>query len=284
MARPLRLEFPGAIYHITSRGNARLPIFEDDQDRFHFLEVLKNSVERFNWLCHAYCLMENHYHLVVETPEGNLSQGMRHINGVYTQDYNRRHHRMGHIYQGRYKSIVVDRDSYLLELCRYVVLNPIRAGMVEEPGQYVWSSYRATAGLERRPSFLTADWILAQFDARQEQARRGYRRFVLAGIRGPRPWESLRSQCILGSELFVERLKPAIKDKSMIREIPKRERLAFRPSLDVLFGKEKKRDKTDRNEAIRAAHMEYGYSLTEIAENLGLHYTTISKIVKQGSR
>jgi putative transposase len=125
MARPLRIEFPGALYHVTARGNARQDIFLDDEDRQRFLGVLARGVSRFHLLLHAYCLMENHFHLVVETPEANLSKAMRQLNGVYTQAFNRRHKRVGHVLQGRFKAIVVDRDSYLLELCRYVVLNPV---------------------------------------------------------------------------------------------------------------------------------------------------------------
>ena len=282
MARPLRLEFPGAIYHITSRGNAHLPIFEDDHDRQRFFITLQEVVKRFNWLCHAYCLMENHYHLLVETIDGNLSQGMRHVNGVYTQDFNRRHNRVGHVFQGRYKSIVVDRDSYLLELCRYVVLNPVRTGLVSQPGTYPWSSYRATAGLGKGPSFLTIDWILGQFDGRRSEAQKRYRRFVLAGIGKPSLSEKVKTQCILGTEEFIEKIRPALDDRSTLREIPKRQRLAFRPSLERLLGKENGETREERNEAILSAHLEYGYSLSEIARHLGLHYTTISKIVKEG--
>ena len=154
MARPLRIEFPGAIYHITSRGNARLPIFEDITDRTRFLEVLDGVVKRFKWRCHAYCLMNDHYHLIVETPEGNLSLGMRQLNGVYTQSFNRRHRQGGHIFQGRYKAILVERETFLLDLCRYVVRNPVGAGLVKEAEKYFWSSYLATAGIEKRPPFL----------------------------------------------------------------------------------------------------------------------------------
>ena len=136
MARPLRLEFPGAVYHVTSRGNARAAIFLDDEDRPIFLGVLGAVVARFGWLCHAYCLMDNHYHLLLETPDPNLSRGMRQLNGVYTQRFNRRHGRVGHVLQGRFKAILVDRDGYLLELARYLVLNPVRAGRVKDPGRY----------------------------------------------------------------------------------------------------------------------------------------------------
>ena len=128
MARPLRIEYPG-----TARGNARMPIFEDDADRAGFLDLVEAATTRFNWRCYAYCLMDNHYHLLVETIDGNLAVAMRHINGVYTQQFNRTHHRVGHLFQGRFKSVLVDQNSYLLELCRYIVLNPVRAGMVELP-------------------------------------------------------------------------------------------------------------------------------------------------------
>jgi putative transposase len=143
MARPLRIEFSGALYHITSRGDRREAIYEDDTDRESFLETLAEVVERFNWVCHAYCLMSNHYHLIVETPDANLSKGMRHLNGVFTQVSNRRHNRTGHLFQGRFKGIIVDQDSCLLELTRYVVLNPVRAKMVKDPGDWPWSSYGA---------------------------------------------------------------------------------------------------------------------------------------------
>src|SRR3990172_7313322 len=208
MARPLRIVFPGAIYHVTSRGNARAAIFKEDADRELFLEVLQQVVERFNWLCHAYCLMDNHYHLMIETPDGNLSAGMRQLNGVYTQRFNRRHGRVGHIFQGRFKAILVDRDSYLLELCRYVVLNPVRAGMVKKPSAYPLSSFRPTMGLDPVPRFLTVDWVLSQFARTKVSARRRYREFVEAGIGLPSPWEALKGQTLLGGEGFVEKLKP----------------------------------------------------------------------------
>ena len=147
MARPLRIEYEGALYHLTSRGNARERIFFTDSDREAFLGILGDVVERFGWLCHAYCLMTNHYHLLIETPNANLSRGMRHLNGVYTQWINRHNKRTGHIFQGRFRSILVEKESHLLELARYVVLNPVRAKMVRSPRDWRWSSYRATSGL-----------------------------------------------------------------------------------------------------------------------------------------
>ena len=189
MARPLRIEFPGALYHLTARGNARREIFLEDGDRWMFLSILADLVKRGNWICHGFCLMDNHYHLLIETPDGNLSEGMRQLNGIYTQKFNRNHAKVGHVFQGRFKSIVVDKDAYLLELCRYIVLNPVRAGMVEHPKDYLWSSYRATAGLTKKPDFLTSDWILAQFGDDRKRAKKEYRKFVLAGISEESPWE-----------------------------------------------------------------------------------------------
>ncbi len=133
MSRPLRIEFAGALYHVTSRGDGREVIFLGDEDRHRFLDVLSDLVHDFNWAVHAYCLMDNHYHLLIQTPEGNLSKGMRHLNGVYTQRLNRRHGRVGHVFQGRYKAIIVQKESYLLELARYVVLSQSSYGAHSRP-------------------------------------------------------------------------------------------------------------------------------------------------------
>jgi putative transposase len=151
MARPLRIQFAGALYHVTSRGDGREAIYIQDQDRQVWLEVLGHVCERFNWVVHAYCQMGNHYHLLVETPEGNLAKGMRQLNGVYTQRFNQAHARVGHVFQGRYKAILVQKEAYLLELSRYVVLSPVRARMVGEAGDWPWSNYRATAGMAPVP-------------------------------------------------------------------------------------------------------------------------------------
>ena len=281
MARPLRIEYPGAIYHITSRGNARQPIYKDDKDRETFLEMLGSVVSRYGWICHAYCLMGNHYHLLIETPDGNLSQGMRQLNGIYTQHFNRRHGRVGHVFQGRFKAIVVDRDSYLLELCRYVVLNPLRAGVVGSPGRYKWSSYRATAGIVRSPSFLTTDWVLSEFGRIRRKAQDRYKEFVKGGIKKPSLWENLRGQILLGDDKFVVRLEPYLKDVQEVREVPRVQRFVNRPLLEELFRDIKGKSKSIRNKMIREVHLSYGYTLVEIARVAGLHYTTVSRIVNQ---
>ena len=279
MARPLRIEFPGAIYHVTSRGNAQQAIFEDDGDRRQLCAVLGGAVERHGWLCHAYCLMDNHYHLMIETPDGNLARGMGRLNGLYTQRFNRRHGRVGHLFQGRYKAILVERESYLLELCRYVVLNPVRAGLVRRPAAYRWSSYRATAGREPAPRFLTTDWILSQFGKRRGRAQARYAAFVKEGAALPSPWPGLRGQAVLGGEGFVRGLRPLLDEAVGLDEVPRAQRLLGRPELARTLDAWEGMPKAERNRRIAEAHLSHGYTLTEIARHLGLHYTTVSKIV-----
>ncbi len=276
MARPLRVEFPGAVYHVTSRGNARQSIFIDDENRGGFLDVLSIVVERFKWLCHAYCLMENHYHLLIETPNGNLSKGMRELNGVYTQWFNQRDRRVGHLFQGRYKAILVEKDSHLLSLCRYVVLNPLRVGLIKKPEQWRWSSYRATIGLVKRPSFLTVDWVLSQFGGRKRVAREKYRRFVMEGIDKESPWETLKGQIFLGTDEFIKQLSGLLDEKESIKEVPRVQRYVARPPLRELFKGKKGKDRTAYD-----AYVRYGYTMKEIAEHLGFHYATISRAIKR---
>lgn len=279
MARPLRIEYPDAVYHVTSRGNARNDIFLSDQDRTDFLSVLEIVVKRYNWLCHAYCLMDNHYHLLIETPDGNLSQGMRQLNGVYTQKYNWRHSKTGHVFQGRYKAILVDKDNYLLELCRYVVLNPVRANMVRKPEEWKWSSYKATAHLKTVPEYLIVDWILSIFSKNKSESQKFYRKFVREGIDTGSPWDELQGQILLGEEGFVEKCKDALSDKEKHKEIPRSQRYLNKPLLTKLF--EKADNKNERNNRISAAHIKYGYTLKEIADYLGIHYSTVSRAIKQ---
>ena len=279
MARPLRVEYPGAVYHITSRGNAGNNIYRDDQDRKTFLNVLTEVVKKCNWYCLAYCLMGNHYHLLIETPEANLSCGMRQLNGIYTQKYNRRHRNVGHVFQGRFKSILVDKENYLLELSRYIVLNPVRAKLVESPEQWPWGSYRATAGLIKAPEYLLVDWILGMFGTNRQLAQKHYQQFVRQGINGKSPIDELQEQIILGDKAFVEKIQEMIKDKEDIVEIPRIQRFAGRQSLEELFSDAAELTKELRNKKISRAHLEYGYTLKEIADLIGVHYTTVSKIV-----
>jgi putative transposase len=224
VARPLRLEFVGALYHLTARGNARADIYSDDEDRHLFLDLLAKEISQQGWRCYAYCLMGNHYHLLIETPEPNLVAGMRRLNGVYTQAFNRRHKRVGHVFQGRYKSIVVDRESYGLELCRYIVLNPVRARMVRGPENWVWSSFRASAGRVATPAWLDTGWVLGQLGGRA-----AYERFVRDGIGKHPPWEKLRGQIWLGGEAFLRRMQRLAEGKAL-SNVPRAQQRPARPT------------------------------------------------------
>jgi REP element-mobilizing transposase RayT len=274
MARPLRIEYPGALYHITSRGNARQDIFFDDIDRNRFLSILARVVHDYNWIVYAYCLMSNHYHLLVETADATLSAGMRQFNGIYTQGVNRRHGRTGHVFQGRFKGILVQKESHLLELCRYIVLNPLKAGMVDSADGWKWSSFRATAGADPTPEFLSTEWILAQFAQSRVKAQKLYRQFVLAGITKESVWKDLKAGTFLGSISFVDTIKDSLREISL--EVPRRQRHIGRPPLAELFphGNEEK----DRQLAVARGH---GYTLQEIGEHLALHYATVSRRAKR---
>ncbi len=281
MARPLRIEYPGAVYHITSRGNDKKSIFKDDQDRETFLTILAHVTKRYHWLCHAYCLMGNHYHLLIETPDGNLSLGMRQLNGVYTQARNKRHHKTGHLFQGRFKAILIQKDTHLLEVCRYVVLNPVRAGIAELPEDWAWSSYRATAGKEPLQPCLTTDWVLGQFSRTKNKAEKEYREFVKGGIDKKDIWIEVKGQTILGKDDFVESLVDHIKRHEDIPEIPKSQRYANRPELEKIFPKSIRENKQVRDKKIAEAVEKYGYTQRAIADHLGMHFTYVSRILKK---
>ena len=278
MARPLRIEYDGALYHVTSRGNDRKSIFKDDGDRELFLHTLAQVNDRFHWICHAYCLMNNHYHLIIETPDGNLSKGMRQLNGVYTQTFNKRHSRVGHVFQGRFKAILVQKDSHFLEVCRYVVLNPVRAKTISHPRQWKWSSYHATAGVAKVGGCLRVDEILSHFGQRRAIAQEKYCEFVQAGIGSPSIWQGLEAQSLLGVEGFADGLRRLVTEKQQIREIPKGQRFVGRPSLEKLFSP-KSRGKASRDQLIVRAVTQHGYSQMNVANFLALHYSTISRIV-----
>lgn len=236
MARPLRIDHAGAIWHVTSRGNERGDVFRDDGDRERFLAVLGRAVGLFRWRLHAYVLMGNHYHLVLETPEPTLSRGMAYLNGVYTQYFNRRHGRVGHLFQGRFKAVLVEKESHLLQLLRYVVLNPVRAGACSTAAAWRWSSFGATAGLVRPPAWLHLDWTLAQFARDEREARRKYRAFVADGLQGQyQPWGDVRSQIYLGSEDFAARWSGIAGGRSLSPGIPLAQREPVRPGVDVVF-------------------------------------------------
>lgn len=285
MARPLRIEFPGAVYHVTSRGDRREPIFVDDTDRLALLDVLGGGLDRFDACALAWCLMGNHYHFVIQTRLGNLSLLMRHINGVFTQRFNQRHRKVGHLFQGRFKAVLVDRDSYLLAVCRYVELNPVRAGMVPHPGDWPWSSYGALTGQAPCPPWLdrSAVWgyLLGEdvsTDALTEKAGRAYADLVAAG-KDVALWpDHLRQQMYLGDEAFVQRMQALATDRAVSdKEIPKAQRASPKTLQDWLA------EMPSRDEAIVAAHRESHISLSDIARALGLSVSRVSRIVARES-
>ena len=271
MARPLRIEFPGAIYHVIARGNAREPIFVDDYDRRLFLAELGKTAERLDWWLWAYCLMGNHYHLVLETVQPTLARGMRDVNGNYSQAFNRRHDRVGHLFQGRYRSILLDKEGYLPQVVRYVLMNPVKAGLVDQPSDWYWSSFLATAGIAEIPPRLAVQRVLALFDPDSDRAPRTF-----AGTfshDGPAiDWvTSGKNRSALGKAAFIEDLGTRVPS----------------PSPEVARG-----DRTwktlgsfqaeafSRDEAIRAAYASGVYTLRAIASHFGLHYATVSRIVR----
>ena len=279
MARPLRIEYAGALYHVTSRGDGQEAVFLNDGDRRMFLTVVDEVCERFNWAVHAYCLMDNHYHLLVETVEGNLSKGMRQLNGVYTQRFNRSHSRVGHVFQGRYKAILVERESYLLELARYVVLNPVRAGRVRSAKDWPWSSYRATAGQSSGEQWLQTEWLLSTFARQKGKARNLYKAFVAEGKDQPSPWEQLRNQVYIGSEEFVETMREHQDAEKDLSEIPAKQRRGVVKKLEYFSG-----NYSDRDEAIVAAHGSGAYTMREIGDHFGIHYSYVSRIISRRRR
>jgi putative transposase len=269
MTRPLRICIPGGIYHVIARGNDRGVIYLDDADRFAFLRTLAHVVDRFGWLCHAYCLMGNHFHLVVETPRPNLPSGMRQLNGRYAQGFNDRHGRCGHVFQARYRSILVQKDGHLLALCRYVVLNPVRAGLCRDPGAYFWSSYRATAGRAAAEPFLVTDWILGTFSATRNSAQERYRAFVAEG--GTDALGAMvRGERLGDTKLLTERFG----HDPPIAEIPRVQVDPLPPTLAQIFA-------GDSRAPVLAAYCRHGYTLRAIAEHLGCHYSTVSRRLRR---
>ena len=277
MARPIRIEYAGALYHVTSRGDRREDIYLNDEDRIDWLNVLAQTCNRFNWVIHAYCQMSNHYHLLVETIDANLSKGMRQLNGVFTQHFNQHHNQVGHLFQGRYKAILVQKDSYLLELSRYIVLNPLRVQTrrVNHLNQWPWSSYPATMGKSTSPEWLDTDWILSQFGRQRKVARQKYHEFIMQGKGLPSPLEATRHQLILGDDTFVERFRDT-KNADQLREISK----AQKRSLFMTLPEYETHYKT-RNEAMARAYLSGAYTMRQIAEYFRMHYMTVSRAVGQ---
>jgi len=291
MARPLRIEYPGAFYHVTSRGNEQKDVFKSQKDREKFLDYLASATERYGAVLHAYCLMSNHYHLLLETPEGNLSQVMRHINGAYTTYFNVKRKRAGHLFQGRYKAILVEFDEYAMELTRYIHLNPVRAGMVALPEDYSWSSYRSYIGLSSAPDWLRFGNILAHFGNSAANAKSGYRAFVedLLGTEYESPLKETLGTAVLGSEGFVAMIAQThIAAKGEDRTIPGLQAFASRPEPEdilsavssVMGGNEK----LARQVGMYLCHRHSGKKLKEIGVLFGVKETAIAEARRLLSR
>ena len=283
MARPLRLEFEHALWHITSRGNERRDIYRDDDDRERFVKILAETVVRFGWRLLAWVLMSNHYHLVVQTPEPNLSRGMHWLNGRYAQYFNRRHDRCGHLFQGRFKGILVEKQPHLLELARYVVLNPVRAGMVAHPSEWRWSSYRQTAGIEPADPWLAAGDLLENFGP-GAVGRDEYVRFVNSASPSQSPWSQLAGQIFLGGAEWLDQIGERIALSFRSGDHPRAQLAPGRPELrdvmaavcrtfDVTLGQVRSPNRTSRTARMIAAFLAFDECLcrqSDIATALGL--------------
>ena len=284
MSRPLRIEFPGAVYHVTSRGDRREPIFEDDEDRRNLLTVASQAMERFDATVLAYCLMDNHYHFVIHTRRANLSQLMRQLNGVYTQMYNRRHGKVGHLFQGRFKGILVDQDAYLLEVCRYVDLNPVRARIVRDPGKWPWSSYAAHSGTSSPPVWLDTaavhGYVLGRDVVTNSDIRKAETRYaaLVAGGKGIALWaKALVQQMYLGDQNFVDRMQARINPaRANSKEISQRQRRSMDKPIQHYLDRNKNRDA-----GMMAAARDGQHSLTAIANVVGLSVSRVSRIVRR---
>jgi putative transposase len=282
MARPLRIEFPGAVYHVTSRGDRREPIYADDDDRHQHLAVIEQAMSRFDAQVLAYCLMGNHYHLVLHTRQANLSRLMRHVNGVYTQGFNRRHGLAGHLFQGRFKAVLVDRNAYLLALCRYVERNPVAAGLVASAAEWPWSSCRAHVGHAVTPTWLDSDglhgYLLGREVSSAADRQRASARYaaLVEEAAGASIWATgLRQQVFLGDEAFVARMQAMAEPaRTRSKEVPRAQRALPRSLRDCLG------QMPDRALGMRAAYMG-GMTMTEIASQLGLSVSRVSRLIGQ---
>ena len=282
MARPLRIEYPSAFYHVTSRGNEQKDVFKSQKDREKFLSYLESATERYGAVIHAYCLLSNHYHILLETPAGNLSQIMRHINGAYTIYFNIKRKRAGHLFQGRFKAILVEADEYATELSRYIHLNPVRAGIVARPEEYQWSSYRNYIGQGKTPEWLKTWFILGYFGKRAALAEKKYRSFVedLIGNEYESPLQGTVGSSILGSVGFIEEITEAyVKTKEADKNMPALRQLTSRPSPEEIVNAVKtifvENEKLARQASIHICHKYSGVRLREIGSLFDVGETAI---------
>lgn len=285
MARPLRIEFEGALYHVTSRGNGRAPIFRDDNDFQRRMDWLFRTVDTYGWLLHAFVLMSNHDHLFVETPQANLSAGMQYLNGSYSGYFNARHRRTGHVFGGRYKGILIEQEGHYDEISRYIHLNPVRAGMVSRPQDWRWGSFPGYSRRKMRLPWVTYSRVLAEFGTDELAARRGYRRFIAEGLRRSieSPLESALHGLLLGSDKFADAVRRRLKGKDPDPAVPQQRRMQRRPSLDQIrevvasqwkldpkaWINGRRSDHIARASVAYLARCRFGYTATQTARALG---------------
>jgi putative transposase len=288
MGRPLRIQYPGAFYHITSRGNEKRDIFKSNGDREKFLSYLQSAHERYGGIIHVYCLMDNHYHLLLETPRSNLSQILHHINSAYTIYFNIKRRRSGHLFQGRYKAILLDKDAYCQELSRYIHLNPVRAGLVNTLLAYPWSSYPSYIGSRQGPEWLTTDFVLRYFGGDEPSARENYQKFVEGALdkESKNPLKDVFASTILGTPEFISWVREKmieLRDPD-IRNVPALRGLVRKPSLEQiertvksLIGQE---HPLCERFCMYVSQHHGGYALKEI----GAHYGMRGPAVSQSNR
>ncbi len=284
MARQLRIEFPGAFYHVTARGNERKAVFKSIKDREKFLSYLESASNRYGAVIHAYCLMDNHYHILIETPLGNLSKIMQHINSAYTTYFNIKRERSGHLFQGRYKSILVEVDEYAKELSRYIHLNPVRAKMVKTPEEYQWSSYLYYTDKKEAPEWLYRDFILGYFGKRLSTSQRNYKEFVhsLVGEDHDSPFADVIYSVILGSPEYAQEIKDTfLKKKPQDRDLPVLKELVDRPDIDTISDMVDSVIQTDDRLAKKIklyfCHRYSGLKLKEIGKYFGIGESGVSQ-------
>jgi REP element-mobilizing transposase RayT len=284
MARPLRIEYPGAFYHVTARGNEQRDIFRSRSDREKFLSYMESATGRYGAVVHCYCLMSNHYHLLLQTQQGNLSQIMRHINGAYTTYFNVKRKRVGHLLQGRYKAILVEADTYAAELSRYIHLNPVRAGIVARPEDYAWSSYRCFVGRQRRAHWLATDFILGSITAISEDAAIRYQRFVEDRMGGDyeNPLKGAVAATILGTEKFVQAVVAKhVKHRQADRNVPAVKGIAGRWTIEQIVATTKavidEDENLGRKVCITLCHRFSGAKLKEIGARFGISDAAVAQ-------
>lgn len=286
MARPLRIEYPGAFYHVINRGNAGQAIFKSRRDREKFLAYLEKMVERFGIRLHCYCMMTNHYHLLIETPEANLSKAIQWLNVSYAMYFNVKRGHHGHLFQGRFKSILVEADEYLKHLSRYIHLNPIRSNMVKRPEDYFWSSYPAFVGEEQIPAWLETDSILQLFGKKRKSSQKAYRNFSeIIDIKNiENPYSDIVGGLVLGSPDFVNWVKQTfinsrpddseisglsdLKPRPSVNEVVQRVADNYACSIDYILGKGK-RGNIARDVAIYISRETTGQRAVDLGQYFG---------------